>query len=422
MRFRANGFAVALAALVLTVGCNKPAEETATTTTPGPDATATAPGSPRVHNDGLITSTIQAKYFGSADVKGRQIDVDTNEGVVTLKGRVDTEAQKQAAEQIARGTDGVSRVDNQLAVGTTGTADTTPARDYSANAGKSPAWITTKIQSQYFLNPELKPWRIDVDTTYGGVVTLSGRIDSEGDRAEAVRIAKGTEGVVRVNDNLRIDPVDTTAAIRNEAKEAGREVREEAREAKDKAANAADRAGDKAAEVGRDARDMANKTGNVIEDSWITMKIQSKYFADDDVRARNIDVDTKGGMVTLKGSVGSERERQQAIAIAHNTDGVTMVHDNLTLDKSSMRRDTSPSGTAGTAGQKIEDGWITMKVQSKYFMHDDIKAHKIDVDTKNGVVTLNGSVPSASAKGAAEALAKDTDGVTRVVNNLKVGA
>jgi hyperosmotically inducible periplasmic protein len=70
----------------------------------------------------------------------------------------------------------------------------------------------------------------------------------------------------------------------------------------------------------------------------------------------------------------------------------------------------------------VEDGWITMKIQSKYFIHDDVKAHKIDVDTKNGVVTLNGTVETPASKSAAEAVAKNTDGVTRVVNNLKVEA
>jgi osmotically-inducible protein OsmY len=424
MRFRANGWAVVMATLALTIGCEKKAEY-ATNTTPGAEtaATATTPESPRVHNDGLITSTIQAKYFASSDVKGHQIDVDTNDGVVTLHGRVDNDAQKQAAEQIARGVDGVARVDNQLSVGATATADNMP------KAGPSPAWITTKIQAQYFVNPELKPWRIDVDTAYGGVVTLNGRVDSEGDRAEAVRIARSTDGVTRVNDNLRIEPATATSGVREEAKEIGRDAKETGREAKEKAANAADRLGEKASEAGEKSKEAANRAGNVIEDSWITMKIQSKYFVDDEVRARNIDVDTKNGMVTLKGSVGSEGERQQAIAIARNTDGVTMVHDSLVVDRnvSHPTRDSSPRGTTGvkgtaeSAGQKVEDGWITMKIQSKYFIHDDIKAHKIDVDTKSGVVTLNGSVPTAGAKTAAEVIAKSTDGVTRVVNNLKVG-
>ena len=53
---------------------------------------------------------------------------------------------------------------------------------------------------------------------------------------------------------------------------------------------------------------------------------------------------------------------------------------------------------------------------------DSLKGSKIDVDTKDNVVTLSGTVTNAAGKARAEALAKDTDGVKRVVNNLKIGA
>jgi osmotically-inducible protein OsmY len=152
-------------------------------------------------------------------------------------------------------------------------------------------------------------------------------------------------------------------------------------------------------------------TAEAVDDSWITMKIQSKFFVDDDVRGRNIDVDTKDGMVTLKGSVQSEGERQHALSIARSTDGVTMVHDGLIVDRGTRRP---------LADNAIDDAWITMKIQSKYFIHDEIKSRKVDVDTRKGVVTLNGSVSSATAKGAAEVIAQDTDGVSRVINHLKI--
>jgi osmotically-inducible protein OsmY len=367
---------------------------------PNPDATTTAETPALQRTDGMITTSIQAKYFASSDVKAHRIDVDTNDGVVTLNGSVDTDAERTSAEQIARGVEGVTRIENKLAV-RPAVSDRADAQQHHApdnpafdRDGRSPAWVTTKVQSQFFLNPELKPWRIDVDTSAAGVVTLTGRVDSEGDRAEAVRIARSTEGVTRVNDNLRVEP--QSVATTGTPGETARDARTE-------------------------ARDTANRAGGKIEDAWITTKIQSKFFVDDDVRARNIDVDTKDGMVTLKGSVQSEGERHQAVAIAKNTDGVTMVHDNLVVDRgtSNMSRDAGPRGTA-TAASKVDDAWITMKVQSKYFIHDDIKSRDVNVDTKNGVVTLKGTVASEVAKNAAEEIAQDTDGVTKVVNTLRV--
>jgi osmotically-inducible protein OsmY len=371
------------------------------TIAPDSDRTATAPD--REHSDPMITARVQAKYFTSPDVKAHRIDVDTKDGVVSLEGTVDSNPQREAAGEIARGVEGVTRVENKLLVRGDKVAQRHHTQDSalpSRNA-RTAAWVTAKIQSQYYLDPELKPWRIDVDTSSAGVVTLSGAVDSESDRTEAVRIARATEGVANVNDNLRVQAgsVGTTGRVKDTAS-----VKDDARDLRD------------------DARNTARAAADAVDDSWITMKIQSRYFLDDDVRLRNIDVDTKDGMVTLKGAVASEGERQQALSIARSTDGVTMVHDNLVVDRgtSSSRRDVSPSAGARGADDRIDDAWITMKIQSKYFIHDEIKSRKVDVDTKNGVVTLNGSVPSDVAKRAAEVIARDTDGVARVVNSLKV--
>jgi hyperosmotically inducible protein len=60
-------------------------------------------------------------------------------------------------------------------------------------------------------------------------------------------------------------------------------------------------------------------------------------------------------------------------------------------------------------------------VKTKFLADTDISGLKIDVDTRNNVVTLTGTVPTAKEKARAAAVAKETDGVKSVVNNLKVG-
>ena len=392
MRLRVYCCAGALSLLAV-AGCDRPPRQEGVAT--GTDTTAPATADQQ-HSDPLITARIQAKYFASPDVKAHRIDVDTRNGLVKLEGTVDSEAQRDAAASIARTVDGVTRVENKLLVRAADTAADAPrhhAADPAApmRGGRTPAWITAKIQSQYYLTPTLKPWRIDVDTSSSGAVTLSGTVDSDADRGEAVKIARATEGVTAVNDGLRVQPqgVATTGTVKDTT-----DVKNDAREIKD------------------DARSAARQTAEAVDDSWITTKIQSKFFLDDDVRARTIDVDTKNGTVTLKGSVESEGERQHALSIARSTDGVTMVHDSLAVDRAPSRKQGPDNA--------IDDAWITMKIQSKYFVHDEIKSRKVDVDTRKGVVTLNGSVPSATAKGAAEVIAKDTDGVSRVINQLKI--
>ena len=69
-------------------------------------------------------------------------------------------------------------------------------------------------------------------------------------------------------------------------------------------------------------------TGQVIDDALITTKVKSSFAADPQVSALAIDVDTADGVVTLKGVVDGEPERQRAIQLAQDTEGVKRVDAN----------------------------------------------------------------------------------------------
>lgn len=75
-----------------------------------------------------------------------------------------------------------------------------------------------------------------------------------------------------------------------------------------------------------------------------------------------------------------------------------------------------------SAGAIVDDGTITASVKSKLIADKYVPAGKVNVDTYEGTVTLNGSVPSYVARSQAEKLAGDTNGVKGVVNNLRVEA
>jgi len=72
-------------------------------------------------------------------------------------------------------------------------------------------------------------------------------------------------------------------------------------------------------------------------------------------------------------------------------------------------------------GRQIDDATITTKVKAKFAADGDINPFNISVDTKEGVVTLTGRVKKEEARTRAEQLARDTNGVTRVINLVKVG-
>ena len=66
------------------------------------------------------------------------------------------------------------------------------------------------------------------------------------------------------------------------------------------------------------------------------------------------------------------------------------------------------------------DAGITTKVKAKLAADDTVKAYQIDVDTREKVVTLSGSVDSQAAKEQAVSLARGTEGVADVVDNITV--
>ena len=67
-----------------------------------------------------------------------------------------------------------------------------------------------------------------------------------------------------------------------------------------------------------------------------------------------------------------------------------------------------------------DDGAITDRVRQRLFSDPDVKGHTVNVDTRDGVVTLNGTVETEKGRIKAEKLTKKVSGVKKVVNNLRV--
>ena len=77
--------------------------------------------------------------------------------------------------------------------------------------------------------------------------------------------------------------------------------------------------------------------------------------------------------------------------------------------------------TGKTAGTNVDDASITASVKTNLAADRGMQTlTAVDVDTNNGVVSLNGVVDSVAAKQQAAEIARKTSGVTQVVNNLQV--
>jgi len=71
------------------------------------------------------------------------------------------------------------------------------------------------------------------------------------------------------------------------------------------------------------------KTGEYVDDAWITTKVKSELIADSDTKAGNINVETSNGKVTLTGTAKTWQESDKAGQNARGTKGVTGVENDI---------------------------------------------------------------------------------------------
>jgi len=159
-------------------------------------------------------------------------------------------------------------------------------------------------------------------------------------------------------------------------------------------------------------------------DAGITTSVKSRLVTDDVVKARQIDVDTRDHVVTLSGEVNTTEEEQKALQIARSTKGVREVVDHISVGPAvahapapSPEADRTPSEPLS---DKITDAGLTAAVKSKLLADPDTSGLRIDVDTKDKVVTLTGRVKSQAERGEALLIARDTEGVKSVNDRLTI--
>ena len=169
-------------------------------------------------------------------------------------------------------------------------------------------------------------------------------------------------------------------------------------------------------------------------DAGITTNVKTKMAADDTVKAYQINVDTRNGVVTLRGDVETAAAKEQAVQIARKTEGVRDVIDQIQVADTAatggvlepLREGARDLGdragdAANRAGAAVSDAAVTSAVKAKFLADGTVRGLRIDVDTRAGVVVLNGTVSSRAEADRAVFLARETDGVDHVVNNLTVG-
>ena len=156
-------------------------------------------------------------------------------------------------------------------------------------------------------------------------------------------------------------------------------------------------------------------------DDTLKDRINFRLETSDTLRKYDVKVKVDKGIATLSGDVVTAAQKAEAERLA-KVDGVTRVQNDITIDPDEDKSvtDRIKSGMNKT-GEAITDAWITTKV--KWFLAKDegLKSvTSIDVDTKDNVVTLKGTVKTQAEKARAVELANKADGVKRVIDQLTI--
>jgi osmotically-inducible protein OsmY len=222
--------------------------------------------------DNRIESSAKNSYVFKTYLQADDIEVKSEEGIVTLTGTVSEEYHKSLAEETVADLPGVKSVDNNLEV-----KGTPPAE-------LSDAWITSKVKTMLLFHRNVSA--MTEVSTKDGIVTLQGRAANEAQKELTTEYAKDVEGVKGVNNEMTVGKI-----------------------AKKK-----------------------RTVGEKIDDASITAQVKMTLLYHHSTSALNTEVKTKRGVVTLSGQAGSGAEKDLAAKYAKDVNGVKSVNNRMNIE------------------------------------------------------------------------------------------
>ncbi len=226
-----------------------------------------------LESDQTIDASLKQTYVYRTYLKDDNINVTTEDGVVTLTGTVADKSNRVLAQDTAECVPGVIRVDNQL-----------ETKD-EVDASRADAWVSRKVKLAllFYRNVSVASTTVKVKD---GVVTLSGEATSEAQKDLTAQYAGDIEGVVEVKNLMTV------------AESPAPEERTE---------------------------------GEKIDDASVTALVRSALLIHRSTRAVNTKVVARNGVVMLTGIAENEAEKTLVTKLAGNIQGVTSVQNQMTV-------------------------------------------------------------------------------------------
>jgi osmotically-inducible protein OsmY len=238
--------------------------------------------------------------------------------------------------------------------------------------------ITKEAKQSFVFETYLRNDNITV-TANNGKVTLTGVVSDESDKTLAKEIVLGLQGVKSVDNQLNL-------------------------------------------------RENSPVT---YSEAWLIAKVKSTLLFHRSVNGTATEVLAQGGVITLRGEATSAAQKDLTTEYASDIEGVTNVRNEMTIttDSATWDKQAKSDKRIGekTMGQSldvmheaIDDASTSALVKTALLLHRSTSALNTTVNTKDGVVTLEGRALNAAEIDLATKLVRDVHGVKRVVNNMTV--
>lgn len=244
-----------------------------------------------------------------------------------------------------------------------------PAWLGSISSSSADAGTTTKVRAAFGLSKRVSAYDIGVTTT-DGAVTLTGLVPSEDVKSLAGEIARDTQGVRQVNNEIQIDP-------------AARPTSESAR----------------------------------VEDLEIRTSILESFARSPELGGKGIEVKVENRIVTLGGAVETTAQRNGAEQTARAVDGVAGVTNNITV--TNPQAVTEPPAGPATVDTNSD---LATRVEFELYRSQAFDTLTMKIRAEDGSVILAGTVRSVAEQLLAERIAQAVPGVKQVKNELTVAS
>jgi hyperosmotically inducible protein len=314
--------------------------------------------------DGLLTSKAKLALWTTAGLRSTSVHVDTNDGVLTLYGKVQTTEQKANADKTAREVMGVREVKNLLQV---------VAEPDEKRVDRSDKETRELAEKRLAADAELKDSAITVKSVDKGVVLLTGTARTFSDHLHAVVVIDRMPGVRRVSSEVKSpDAFGNDERVNELADGAPKEARR-----------------------------------NTSSDMRISTQVKLRLLTAAQIPSMDISVDTDEGVVTLFGMVATTDVRTAAGLEANKVSGVSRVLNQLEVVPTAQKK-----------AVEAKDADIGKDLALAFANRPELKG--VETAVKNGTVRVSGTVASGWDVVNTLRLVRRVAGVRAVENFLKI--